>query len=386
MTPEEVELLSELTIVIPTYNRPLELERAIEYWRDIPVTVHILDGSDKPWFPLGATLNVNTIRYHHVAQSAGETSRENFVRRLRLSAELVKTKYSAFCSDDDIQISRGLVNALQALKNDESDVVIGKCAQYLFREGSIEWKRINWDWRSDALSVSRDIWDHFASNSKGSTYYGVYKTSEWKKIRLSSIEHNFSHDGAIENISDFLTKHLLRVLVLESYLWITNYPDLRYPNVESRLNYRFTYKNQKFSSWLNADDNKDERDLLKKVLQNGFKKFRPESEWHLAIFFGRTFLLHKPQPVMASTWSRIQVLTNARILFLISNCPKVIRKTLFNCLPKKFKEILRTDDFVDSRTPVMDIDSDDPELIEAIRNWERILLMPREDLRLRANV
>ena len=28
MTPEEVELLSELTIVIPTYNRPLELERA----------------------------------------------------------------------------------------------------------------------------------------------------------------------------------------------------------------------------------------------------------------------------------------------------------------------------------------------------------------------
>ena len=53
MTPEEIELLGQLTIVIPTYNRPLELERSIEYWRDTPVTVHILDGSDKPWLPVG---------------------------------------------------------------------------------------------------------------------------------------------------------------------------------------------------------------------------------------------------------------------------------------------------------------------------------------------
>ena len=54
MTSEESELLAHLTLVIPTYNRPLELERVIEYWRDTPVTVHILDGSDKPWFALGA--------------------------------------------------------------------------------------------------------------------------------------------------------------------------------------------------------------------------------------------------------------------------------------------------------------------------------------------
>jgi len=43
VTPEQVALLSELTIIIPTCNRPLALERSIEYWRDLPVTVHILD-------------------------------------------------------------------------------------------------------------------------------------------------------------------------------------------------------------------------------------------------------------------------------------------------------------------------------------------------------
>ena len=128
MTTKEIELLSELTIIIPTYNRPLELERAIEYWRDIPVTVHILDGSEKPWFPLGATLNVNTIKYHHVAPYMGEKSLDNYARRLRLSTELVHTNYCALCSDDDHYTVRGLVYAIQALKNDKSDVVIGMCA------------------------------------------------------------------------------------------------------------------------------------------------------------------------------------------------------------------------------------------------------------------
>jgi hypothetical protein len=34
----------------------------------------------------------------------------------------------------------------------------------------------------------------------------------------------------------------------------------------------------------------------------------------------------------------------------------------------------------------MDIDRDDAELAKVIQNWERILLMPREELRLRANI
>ena len=143
MTPEEVALLSELTIIIPTYNRPLELERAIEYWRDTPVTVHILDGSEKPWFPIGVFLGTNTISYNHLPQNMGESSADNYSRRIALATELPKTNYSALCSDDDFFTIPGLVFAIQALKNDKSDVVIGRCAQNLFREENFEWRRIN---------------------------------------------------------------------------------------------------------------------------------------------------------------------------------------------------------------------------------------------------
>lgn len=48
-----MELLKELTIIIPTYNRPLELEKSIEFWSDSPVSVFIIDGSDRPFLILG---------------------------------------------------------------------------------------------------------------------------------------------------------------------------------------------------------------------------------------------------------------------------------------------------------------------------------------------
>jgi glycosyltransferase domain-containing protein len=380
VTPKEIELLSELTIIIPTYNRPLELERAIEYWRDTPVIVHILDGSEKPWFPLGVTSNVNTINYHHVAPNVGEKPKDNYARRLRLSTELVRTKYSALCSDDDFFTIRGLVDAIQALDSDKADVVVGKCIQYLFREGSFEWKRINWDWRSDYLSLSGDVWDRFASNSKGSTYYGIYKTPEWKKIRLSSVEHNFSHVGAIENISNFLTKRALRVLVIDSCLWITNYPDKRYPNLKVKKVL------EKFSNWLNDPRNKKEVATLLSVLESGFKKFLPQGKSHLSRFMAKSVLVDKGAPAGPSFSQRIRTSFNLVVLSVLSTLPEFIRKTIFSLLTKKWKKILRTPDFVDSRTPVMDIDRDDAELAKVIQNWERILLMPREELRLRANI
>lgn len=386
MTPKEIELLSELTIIIPTYNRPFQLERAIEYWRDTPVTVHILDGSEKPWFPIGVIPGTTTILYHHLAQKIGESSTNNYSRRITLATELVKTNFSALCSDDDLFTIRGLVTALQVLKSDQADAVVGKCAQYLFRDGRLEWKKINWDWRSDHMSLSENFWDHFVSDSKGSYYYGIYKSLIWKKIRLSGVELSFSHIGANETISDFLTKALTRTFVVDDYLWFTNYPDQRYSNVKGRSRPRFTYKYPKFSSWLNADKNQAERDLLVEVLERGFQKLRPESDWHLANFFARTIFLSKPRQPRISPFRSFMVLLRARMLFLISKFPKVVRKTLFNFLPKKYKRILRTCDFIDSRIPVIDIEGDVPELAEAIRNWEGILLMPREELRLRANI
>ncbi|MFM7950107.1 MAG: hypothetical protein ACKO93_01105, partial [Acidimicrobiaceae bacterium] len=143
---------------------------------------------------------------------------------------------------------------------------------------------------------------------------------------------------------------------------------------------------QKFSSWLNDPRNKQEFEIFLLVLERGFRKFLPSNKDHLAMVMAKKVLADKGVPKKLSFSQRLRTNFSITVLKVMSSLPKFFRRTVFSLLSDKWKKVLRTPDFVDSRTPVMDIDSDDAELAGAIRNWERILLMPREELRLRANI
>jgi glycosyltransferase involved in cell wall biosynthesis len=378
MTPEEVDLLSELTIVIPTYNRPLELERAIEYWRDLPVTVHILDGSDKPWFPVGVLPVASKVFYHHFPQIVDEDWKDNYIRRIKLAPELCSSSFAALCSDDDFFTVEGLKVALKSLRDDVCDVVLGKSAQYLFRDGKFEWKRVNFTWRSDDASLSKDLGVRYGGTRKGSTYYGIFKSQYWKELRLSSVEEKFSNIGAIENIADYLSKVLCRLLVIQEYLWVTNYPDKTYKNSPHKV--------EKFSSWLHDEKNKHEVEKFIHVLETGLKKFiNPSLNVDIKNIAGE-ILLKKGKPAKLKPVIKVRVLVNKKLLFFISRLPFAVRSRVFDLLPTRWKKVLRTPDFVDSRTPVMEIDADDLSIRRSIIIWELIMLKPREELRLRANI
>ncbi len=105
----------------------------------------------------------------------------------------------------------------------------------------------------------------FQSTQGGSTYYGIFKSQYWKELRLSSVEEKFSNVGAIENISNYLSKVLCRLLVIQEYLWVTNYPDKTYKNAPHKV--------EKFSSWLLDDKNRHEGERFIHVLENGLNKF-----------------------------------------------------------------------------------------------------------------
>jgi hypothetical protein len=378
MTPEEVELLSELTIVIPTYSRPLELERTVEYWRDLPVTVHILDGSEKPWFPVGVLPGTSKISYHHFPQIVDEDWKDNYIRRMKFASELCNSRFVALCSDDDFFTVEGLKVALKFLRDDICDVVLGKSAQYMFRNQKFEWKRVNFTWRSDAASLSEDLSVRCGGTRGGSTYYGIFKSQYWKELRLSSVEEKFSNVGAIENISNYLSKVLCRLLVIQEYLWVTNYPDKTYKNAP--------HKAEKFSSWLHDEKNRHEVKRFIAVLENGLNKFvNPNSNLDTKTI-ANEILIRKRKPAKLKPVIRVRTFVNKKILFFISRLPLAVRILIFYLLPTRWKKALRTPDFVDSRTPVMEIDADDLSIRRSIIIWESIMLKPREELRLRANV
>lgn len=112
MTLEEIKLLSELTIMIPTFNRSRDLERVIEYWRETPVTVHILDGSEKPLFAAGALSGSPTITYDHIPKAKDELALINRFKRVVFGLQLPKTQFPAVGADDDFYTICGAVQQM----------------------------------------------------------------------------------------------------------------------------------------------------------------------------------------------------------------------------------------------------------------------------------
>ena len=221
MTPEEVALLSELTIIIPTYNRPLELERAIEYWRDTPVTVHILDGSEKPWFQEGDILGTSKIIYHHLPSADGEDSRGNYFRRIRGAGNLILTDYAVLCGDDDFFTVSGLSEIVSRLDSDmDVDAIVGRCAIYRNSSG-VSWstKYLNitnsYKFRSKSVAVR-------LRNQTNAPwiYYGVIRSELWRKLFALSFENKFNYPMTAFSVSRILDKALCKIVVLDRLVWI----------------------------------------------------------------------------------------------------------------------------------------------------------------------
>jgi hypothetical protein len=226
--------------------------------------------------------------------------------------------------------------------------------------------------------LSKDLGVRYGGTRKGSTYYGIFKSQYWKELRLSSVEEKFSNIGAIENIADYLSKVLCRLLVIQEYLWVTNYPDKTYKNSPHKV--------EKFSSWLHDEKNKHEVEKFIHVLETGLKKFiNPSLNVDIKNIAGE-ILIKKGKPAKLKPVIKVRVLVNKKLLFFISRLPFAVRSRVFDLLPTRWKKVLRTPDFVDSRTPVMEIDADDLSIRRSIIIWELIMLKPREELRLRANI
>jgi hypothetical protein len=87
-----MQILSNLTIVILTYNRPEYIKRAMRYWNNVGPIIVILDGSEAPISEnILLKLDAN-IHYTHKPIS--------LLERINLASKIVTTKYAILLSDD----------------------------------------------------------------------------------------------------------------------------------------------------------------------------------------------------------------------------------------------------------------------------------------------
>ena len=214
MTPEEIELLSELTVVIPTYNRALELRRSIEYWKNTPVTLIVIDGSEAP--NIWCSRNPN-ITYHHRFMK-DTNPMLGLGARIVFGSSLSKTKYSVVCGDDDFLTITGLIQSLRILNSrPEINAVSGHILTYARKGRNLVWYYKYRPKRSFTLLESDSISEKLLTKK---TWFltAVCRTDIWIKfLNLSYEEKQFSrvHHHANEWIMFKLSKAMFNSRNLE---------------------------------------------------------------------------------------------------------------------------------------------------------------------------
>lgn len=103
--------LSDLTIIIPSYNRQKYLLRQLEFWKNIEVKVLVLDGTEIACSKL-SEYNSPDIKVIHIP--------ETIEKRLGLAAQMIDTKYAAMISDDEFFIPSALDSIIQFLNKNLS--------------------------------------------------------------------------------------------------------------------------------------------------------------------------------------------------------------------------------------------------------------------------
>jgi glycosyltransferase domain-containing protein len=228
VTPKEVELLSELTIVIPTANRSIAMRREIAYWQDKPVNVHILDGSSKQSYPVGVISGAKNITYHYFEPNVDQLPYANFRRRIRFAVSLKKTMYCALLGDEDFFTMSGLLASLKVLSESSTVCSItGATAGFEVDNGVAMWGMRNFNKQPIEEYGSLNLGSRLKPQIVGHLpviYYGVFKTAAWDK----TFELSFGHREETEllggkRIVNMCALAIGPMKVIENLLWLRQY-------------------------------------------------------------------------------------------------------------------------------------------------------------------
>ena len=213
------ESLSELTLVIPAYNRPAYLERQIDYWAGSGVQLCILDGSTSPApQELVARMGADV---HYEYMPIG------FNERLVYAAEIVKTKYVALLGDDELYAKQGLQDCLDLLDSDQRLIgCVGRSLFFFHRNGEIFGHQV--------YEKSRDLSSMFGNNlvrlkesfpggdPSAAPYllYGIFRREQWSTMFSSAYGRHYSSGYAYELALLIVGACLGPTKMVDSLVWL----------------------------------------------------------------------------------------------------------------------------------------------------------------------
>jgi len=365
VTPEEVELLSQLTIIIPTCEKPENLERSIEYWRDTPVTVHILDGSFKPCFSAGELTTIPKIFYHHMPPKQNLNSQENVFKRIVFGSSLSTTKFSALGCDDDFYTISGLISSLKILESHENiDAVAGSVLTYQKRN------KLFW-YHKYAPRIDRTDLEIESVKEKLATrpswfLYAVCRTENWQKFLVTCYEEKgftkanvFAHEWMMYLLSKvmFRTKYIdiIQLVRQDTVIGANIGPDIPW------------------EQFICDKQNAEMIDEIVGQLAKGFNEVTPKSQHTENLELARVQMRLAQERALKGSVASSKSKSIKSILGDIA-FRLFPGSTVFSERPRRLRYFWQKPEYVLSKQR------------QEIEGIESLLLKPREELRLRANI
>ena len=240
----------DLTIVIPTYERPKYLKRSINFWKKYDFNVMYLDGSINDQDNLDLP---NNIRYIH--------SNTSFLQRLIMSTKEIKTPYVCFLSDDEFFLPDVLNNMVKFLEENSDFISVGGgCARFVYKWKYLDLKLIYNKMQLKELENSEAyirVLEHF-QNYLPRTIYGVNRTSAWLNA-LNAMNYKSSMpDTGFEIIFELMIVVQGKVKIMPEIHWLRSVENPTINQVKSQLDH--------FHNWWKYSSTSTEREVFFKAI------------------------------------------------------------------------------------------------------------------------
>jgi len=210
------DLLSLVTLIVPTVSRPHAVRRHFEYWAGSGVKVLILDGAKQPISLSEHELATQNVRYIH--------SGTRFNERLASAGQLITTPYAALLCDDEFFLRDGLRESVSFLEDNPSVIgCTGKVLGFFVEQNRFLTFPMYEHWKSFPLGMddARNRLDFMLPPNKAhKVQYSLFRSEIWARLFHESYKDFYSSGYIYERILDFYSAILGRTELLECVVWM----------------------------------------------------------------------------------------------------------------------------------------------------------------------
>ncbi|MDC1004975.1 TIGR00180 family glycosyltransferase [Opitutales bacterium] len=246
--------LKELTILVPSFDRPHFLKRLLSYWSGRGPKIIVADGSARPIDSNSLSCLKSNIEYHHLRNLEVQ-------KRISFLVSRAKSKYTMLHADDEFFMPSSLNTQIEYLECQDDliacmghSIAFKALDQYLI-SNIVYPELINYEINAD---FSHDRMVFHMKHYSPSLIYSVAKTEFWKAaFKLATNGKKFSFWAGGEILVEMALAYLGKSKVINTLGWLRSKENKRIEGKQAHERH-----SSRFTTWWESAEMENERELF----------------------------------------------------------------------------------------------------------------------------